>query len=171
MASGTTNGLILVSKHGESEAKYNQESNVPQSDYMKAKADGSQSLFVIYDKPNFAAGSASELVESTQTVQFGRPIKSFQGYNKKGLVLFPHPNYCGQGGKFTQSDPDITDAFPPATSEGVSSLIVKEGEWILYSEKNYRGTKIQISGRETFGPGTYIKSGGYDMVQSVKRVQ
>ena len=168
MASGTTEGIVLISSMGNRDPIYNQTKQVD-GDYRKAKCTGTRTFFVIYDKVGFASDSKSMVVDSEKEVNMGVRIRSLQGYDKKGLVLFAHPNYCGQGALFTQDDPNIIDQFP-SSSEGVSALVVHKGRWALYSEPNYMGTKIAIDGKDEFGPGTCIQYGGFDAVKSVKQL-
>ena len=99
----------------------------------------------VYDSENFAANSKSLVVDNTKEKDMGCFIRSLQDYDKMGLVLFPHPNYCGQGALFTQNDPSILDQFPEG-SEEVSSVVVHKGRWALYSESNHRGVRISITG-------------------------
>ncbi len=166
MASGTSDGLVLISSMGKADPVYNQRKMVEGS-YTRAMCEGARSFYVIYDRESFAANCKSLIVDSTTERDMGRPIRSLQGYNKQGLILFPHPNYCGQGALFTQDDPNILDQFPEG-SEGVSAVVVHKGTWALYSEPNHRGTRISINGKDSFGPGTCITYGGYDKVKSVK---
>ena len=166
MASGTSSGIILINSMGQTDPIYNQQAQV-QGEYSRAKCEGSRSFYVVYDRENFAADSKSLVVDSTTERDMGRFIRSLQGYDKMGLILFPHPNFCGQGALFTQDDPSILDQFP-AGSEGVSSLVVHKGKWALYSETNHKGVRISINGQDSFGPGTRIEMGGYDKVKSVK---
>ena len=109
------------------------------------------------------------IVDSTTVKDLGTPIRSLQGYDKQGLILFPHPNYCGQAALFTQDDPNILDQFPEGR-EGVSALVVHKGMWALYDSPNHQGARIMINGKDSFGPGTCISFGGYDKVKSVKQL-
>ena len=135
--------------------------------YPKAMCEGTRSFYVIYDREGFAANSKSMIVDSTTVKDLGTPIRSLQGCDKQGLILFPHPNYCGQAALFTQDDPNILDQFPPYP-DGVPSLVVQNGTWALYDSPNYHGARIGINGKDSFGPGTCISFGGHDRVQSVK---
>ena len=137
--------------------------------YPKAMCEGTRSFYVIYDREGFAANSKSMIVDSTTVKDLGTPIRSLQGYDKQGLILFPHPNYCGQAALFTQDDPNILDQFPEGR-EGVSALVVHKGTWALYDSPNHQGARIRINGKDSFGPGTCISFGGYDKVQSVKQL-
>ena len=169
MASGTSDGLILIGSMGKADPVYNQRKTV-QGNYTKAMCEGDRSFYVVYDQEGFVAGSKSLVVDSTTEKDLGRPIRSLQGYNKQGLILFPHPNYCGQAALFTADDPNILDQFPQG-GEGVSALVVHQGRWALYTETNHRGTRISINGKDSFGPGTcipYIGDSPNDKVKSVK---
>ena len=88
---------------------------------LRAKCTGTQSLFVIYSQTNYAPQSKSKVVENTTSENLGVPIKSLQDFDKQGLILFPHRNYCGQGHLFKQSDTNIADQFPTGKPEGVSA--------------------------------------------------
>ena len=107
------------------------------------------------------------IVDSTTVKDLGTPIRSLQGYDKQGLILFPHPNYCGQAALFTLSDTNIIEPFPEV-QQGVSALVVHKGTWALYDSPNFKGNRIVINGKDTFGPGTCISFGGYNKVQSVE---
>ena len=152
----------------EADPVYDSRPSVDRNDYVRAKCTGTQSLFVIYSQTNYAAQSKSKVVENTTSENMGVPIKSLQGFDKQGLILFPHPNYCGQGHLFKQSDTNIADQFPPGKPEGVSAFIVTHGTWALYDRPNYQGIRIKVGSKDQFEPGTYIAHGGFDMVQSIK---
>lgn len=167
MASGTSDGLVLISDLGKADPIYNQRETVDGT-YTRAKCEGSRSFFVCYDRENFSFNSKTLIVESTAERDFGRPIRSLQGYDKQGLVLFTDSNYCGQGSLFTQDDPNILDQFPQG-GQGVSSMVVHRGTWAMYSEPNHRGIRISVDGKDSFPPGTRIPSGKFnDKVRSVK---
>ena len=145
----TINGLILYDSLGKTDPHYGQNDEVDGA-YTQASCTGDSTLYVVYSEPNLAG--ACTTVETTAVVNFGQPIRSFQGYDKKGIILFTNTNYGGQAELFKQSDTNIKDAFPTGQYNGVSSFIVRSGKWALYSKENYGGTRLTLQGRDTFGP-------------------
>ena len=151
------------------------EYDIPASDnYTKAKLDGGNSaVYVVYPQPKLnetkpTVQPASCLVESDSSqTSLGFVARSFQGLNKEGLILFEHHNYCGNGKLYKDDDRDINSDFPSGKRAGVSSFIVYQGEWALFTGINYQGTQL---GGKTFGPGTYRPNiGAHDRIQSVRR--
>ena len=107
--------------------------------YTAAKLDGDHSFYVVYDNYNFQENSRSWVVEGTKKVDVGVPIRSLQGHDDRGITLFPHCNFCGQGVRYMDADCSISGTFSAGQKVGVSSLIVQTGKWRLYAEEHYRG--------------------------------
>lgn len=172
MASGTASGLILISSVGPSDPYYNEKSDVnPKDGYTKAKCNGDRSCFVVYDQKDFGEDSKSLIVDDKNEKDMGSSILSFQGYDKEGIILFTHHNYCGKAELYTTDKADISDQFPPGVKPGVSSLVVYKYTWELYTEPNYRGPKISIDGKTSFGPGSripFVGGSANDKAMSIK---
>lgn len=74
-------------------------------------------------------------------------IKSAQGFDYTGaseVILFPHYYWRGEGVSLKDSNPDITDLFPPGDIHGLSSALVVGGAWEFYTEINYGGQKVEL---------------------------
>ena len=121
-------------------------------------------LVFIHSQTNYAPQRKSKVVMNITFENLGVLIKSLQGFDKQGLILFPHPNYCRQGHLFKQSDTNIADQFHAGNSEGVSAFIVTHGTWALYDRPNYQGVRKKVGCKDQFEPGTYNANGGFDMV-------
>jgi len=167
MTSGTTSGLILIADNGETDPLYNEQRHQG-GNYTKAKCDGVKSTYIIYENENFDGTGASQLVETEEVVDFPQPIRSFQGYNKNGIMIFPDSGYGGQGTLYSQSVKNITGTYP----NGIASIIVRKGEWVLYSGQNFMGTKIEAGDMSTFGPKCEISfSAEFKHVKSIKLIE
>jgi len=116
--------------------------------------------------------------EAAQTAyqNLGSTARSYQGFDKDGLILFEHTNYAGNGVNYRESDADITSSFPSGVP-GVSSFLVYRGVWELYIGVNFTGGLVNINGKSSFGPGTKISSLYHDepsvndQIKSVKKIQ
>ena len=91
---------------------------------------------------NFEFQGHSSIIFSSDLVDVGFYIRSYQGYDKQGIALFTDYAYRGQGADFTASDQNITDQFPVHVGDGASSLIVSTGTWHLYDRENYNGKHL-----------------------------
>ena len=165
---------IVLSGSLGSEQIHGARRDIPESSRMTlGKVDGSKSFYVVYRDPDYQEANwtaeCSKIVHSPSEIEFGFTARSTQGWDKVGISLFEHIYYCGTGGTYKSSYPDITGTFP-AGDRGASSFIVMEGVWAIYSEKNYKGIQIAVDGRNEFGPGSRISfiNPGNDMVKSVK---
>ena len=191
MSGAVQNALTLSSNLG-GEDFTGIDRNVPaSSNYTKAAVKGgTASMYVVYPQPDFndikptthaqaptkqaptcTTQPASKVVETTSPVQLGFVARSLHGFDKDGIIIFEHNNYCGNGKLYKQSNVDISTEFPIGDSRGASSFIVYEGKWNLYTGQNYTGTWLYS---QTFGPGIYkpdIGTGAHDIIRSVKRVQ
>ena len=137
---GVENGLVLTDRDGDSaDPKYGNNTS-QRGDYVKARVTGSYTFYVVYSQTDFLG--SSRIVRNRNTEDVGFVIRSFQGRDKQGIVLFTHVNYCGQAGQFIARDDDITDMFPSG-GEGASSAITCSGKWRLYKETNCNGPVIQ----------------------------
>ena len=171
-----SNPIILSGALG-SEQVYGANRNIPDSSKMTlGKIDGSASFYVVYRDPDYQEtnwdAECSKIVDGSTEIEFGFTARSTQGFDKVGISLFEHIYYCGTGGTFKSSYPDITDSFP-AGDRGASSFIVMKGVWALYTEKNYKGIQLSVDRQNEFGPGTRISfiNPGNDMVKSVKLIR
>lgn len=171
------NNVMLINDIGSRKFETPIENDIPAGDnFTRAKLDGGNSaVYVVYPEPNFnetkpRVQPASCLVESDSSQTSLKFVaRSFQGLNKEGLLLFEHHNYCGNGQLYKSDDRDINAQFPHGKREGVSSFIVYQGKWALFTGINYQGTQL---GGTTFGPGTYKPDiGAHDRIQSVRREQ
>lgn len=177
MSGAVQNALTLSSNLG-GEDFMGIDRNVPaSSNYTKAAVKGgTASMYVVYPQPDFneikpTTQPASKVIETTSPVQLGFVARSLHGFDKEGIIIFEHHNYCGNGKLYKQSNVDLSTDFPVGDSRGASSFIVYEGKWNLYTGQNYTGTWLY---GQTFGPGIYrpdIGTGAHDMIMSVKRVQ
>lgn len=144
------------------------ERNIPESDgFSRGKLeDNDESFYIVYNQPDFADYAPSsvddesgmEIFDTDIEAKFIRfNIRSLQGFDKTGIVVFEHQYYNGTGINYTKSDPDISTAFPTMQESGASSFIVSKGVWSLYTEPNYNGVKLSFEGTSEFGPGMRIQ--------------
>lgn len=182
MSASTQNGLYLMTSDGALEygPKYVPVYDLPSEDgtYTQAKMGGTESIFVVYRSTNMSTAANGEeagiIVDSTSYKSVGFTIRSFQGFDKDGLILFEHSNYAGNGVNYRESDANIGASFPASGPKGVSSFLVYKGIWELYIQPNFQGGKIKVNGKDRFGPGTIVQFVGKsvnDKVLSVKKVQ
>lgn len=132
------------------------------------------SMWLIYNEENFDVDHVSNggVMVQDEEVDYGRTIKSIQGFNvnNPGIILFSHFAYRGFGLPLQFSNPNITAAFPPGERNGLSSVIVMGGTWSFYSDVEYNNT-ISIEGRTQFGKGMYnLWADGNDVAKSVQLV-
>ena len=182
MSASTKAGLYLTTDDEQFEEgpKYVPVYDLPTEDgaFTKAKLeqDGA-SLFVVYGSPNMSTGEkgseGAKIIDSSNYESAGFTIRSFQGFDKDGLILFEHANYAGNGVNYRQSDANIKNSFPTNDPRGVSSFIVNKGVWEFYIRPNFQGGKLKIDGKNQIGPGTYtyVGDGVNDRITSVKKVQ
>lgn len=148
-----------------------------EEDYDAAKLTGPKSIYVVYDvkdlnKPYSNFPSRSEIVESSEIVEpvplelVKRPPRSLQGFNSTGIILFQGSNYGWSGILYEESVDDVQDSFP----EGVSSFIVMEGRWALFTDINQTGTQMEIEGVSEFRPGMRVPTMEDNRVRSIKRL-
>ena len=150
----------------------------PSSKFTKGRVDGNDSFYVIYPEPNYMddepdSQRKSKVIKTSAETEIGFVARSAQGWNKEGISLFEHRNFCGTGETYKSSNEDITSTFPPGKDEGLSSFIVWTGIWSVYKDKNY-GLKININGKDEFGPGTQIcviTGAANDLIKSIKLVR
>lgn len=181
MSASTTNGLILQTADGALTygPKYVPVYDLPSNPaYTKALVEGHQSLYVVYAQPKMATAQFGEspgvVVDKESFTSLGIHVRSFQGFDKDGLILFEHSNYAGNGVNYRQSDPNIDNEFPAGKPAGVSSFIINKGIWELYVNPDFKGGKVTLDGTSQFGPGTKISFVGVsinDSIRSVKKVQ
>ena len=183
MSASTKAGLYLTTEDEQFEEgpKYVPAYDLPTEDgaYTKAKLeqDGA-SLFVVYGSPNMSTGEkgsmAVKIIDSPKYEFAGFVIRSFQGFNQDGLILFEHADFSGNAINYTDSVANIGDSFPTNDPRGVSSFIVCKGVWELYTKPNFQGEKLKFDGKNQFGPGTrlFVGEGVNDnRIASVKKVQ
>ena len=163
-----------------SEPKYNLERDIPEYyGYSKGKMTDNASIFVVYRQIDFGHSMSSPsseaiIVDSTAVQDFPYTVRSIQGFDRAGLILFEHPRYGGNGQLFKETSLNITEEFPPGTPAGASSFLVYEGVWSLYLGPNCHGPKVTIDGCDEFAAGvkiTSIGSYGGDQIRSVKKVR
>ena len=141
-SNGPTAGLILMTKDGTQNAMgCENQTDVKQENLFGAESDGSKSMYVLYSKADFGGQS---ITSNCRKVTHNLPIKSFQGFDMEGMVLFTSKSCCGKGALLTKSVDDI--------KEDVSSFIVMQGKWCLYDQS---GSKVEIDGKDEFGQGKY----------------
>ena len=147
-----------------------------EEDYDEASLTGTKSIYVVYDvknfnKDNFNFPSRSEIVDSVDRVELKkRPPRSLQGFNSTGIILFQGSNYGWAGVLYEESIDDILESFPTG-QKGVSSFIVMEGKWALFTDINHTGTQLSIEGVSEFVPGMRVPTMENDKVRSVKRLE
>ena len=135
------NGLILIDANGsESQPKYDPNTD-QRGNYIAAQVTGPLSFYVVYSSESYQGDS--RIIRSESRVEMGFTIRSYQGCDKQGIVLFTDYNFCGQLGQFTTEDTDITDQFPAGKKDGASSAIAWTGKWRLYKQQNFQGGHIQ----------------------------
>ena len=172
----TTNGLVLIGAIGSSQPIYNLQRDLPaKAQYSRGSIEGDKSMYVVYSTPAFAPDQqgASHIIESVSPVEtwIGFDARSTQGFDKRGIVLFEHDQYRGNGKLFVQSAANLENTFGAGTGEGVSSFIVYKGVWALYTGTNFKGTQIMLNGSIEFGPGTkmsFVGAAANDLAKSVQ---
>ena len=153
--------LLLSSPLGE-QTFYNTMGNI-YGDVIRAEVVPSEprSLWVVctvtewdHNHPNDR--DVVKIVRLGHPVTMDSAIRSIQGFNETnpGVILFEHSQYRGYGKLFENTNPDISQFFPPGTIFGVSSLIITGGQWSFYST---HGTIIKINGQ------TVLEHGDYDL--------
>lgn len=174
MTSYQASNAIILSGRLKNKIVYGQDTDVStDDDYEKGRIDGTQSFYIVYSTPQYGEGASSTqsvIVDSQYEVKFGFKVRSTQGWDKKGITLMEHSNYCGTGVTFSNTEVDITSLFPTGRFQGVSSFIVMKGVWALYTGKNRGGTRIKINGVSEFGPGYQTESLGVvnNLIQSIE---
>ena len=163
--------LILSGEIGTREA-FGNDRNVAESDALnRCRVQNTNSMYVVYNQPNFSDmpppvndegqviddDSGSVVVSDTSDVSVEFNVRSFQGFDTTGIVIFEHQFYNGTAINYTRSNPDISRAFPTNEEGGASSFIVNRGVWSLYTGQNYNGTMLTLEGRSQFTPGTRIQ--------------
>ena len=172
-----TNAIILSGRTGDRPV-HSHERNLPEnSAFIKGRVDGKVSFYVVYSATGYYEGTPrpagvtpSKIVDSQTDVIFGFRARSTQGWDKVGITLFQHPNYCGTGVTYSRTEADITSLFPSGQSQGACSFIIMKGVWTLYTGKNTGGTQVKINGQVEFGPGCRIEQleRAGDLIQSIK---
>ena len=134
------------------------------------------SVFVVYPQKDFSQATGVPdgiVVESTDIQDLNMTVRSAQGFDRAGIILFAHPKYGGNGQLFSQTEKNITKEFPPDTWDGVNSFLVYEGVWSLFLGPDLQGAKVTIDGRDQFGPGTKVENlspYAADQVRSIQNV-
>lgn len=170
-----TNAIILSGKVGKREI-YGEAREIPTSEnYDVGQVDGTDSFYIVYSTTNFGEGASSNktrILDNQSQVNLGFMVRSTQGWDKQGITLLEHYNFCGTGVTYTSSEPDITASFPPGTAKGVTCFIVMKGKWALYTGKDQHGTQITFKGKDIFVPGDKIDlyDTANDMIQSIKYI-
>ena len=170
----TKDGLMLSNDQGTSQPQtvFGAQAYISASNaYTQGKMDGSDSYFVIYSVPNYNASGITPaampaIVDGTRAIDFGFTAQSVQGFNKEGMTVFQDYFFCGNARNYTSTSEDIT-----GTSPGASSVIINEGWWSLYTQKNCSPESIvTINNGTRFGPGTRISGlqSANDKVQSIQ---
>ena len=110
-----------------------------------------------------------KIVENLCYVPLGFVARSARKIDTTGCALFEYQYYSGQGHNFRTSCPDLSMYFT-TTGEGISSIIVSSGTWALFTDTDYRGTRITINQQNKFGPGfgSEFIGAGNDKVMSIQ---
>ena len=174
--------MITLIGHGVERKDEGREDSLPADNvYTHGMLGSTDDLYIVYNlpfSPNGPHNRETQILESTDVMQLDFQVRAFRGYPKDGIILFQHPGYNGEGKAYDSSAGDITEYFPTAHSnKGVSSMIITQGQWQLYGQKNQGGSPLFIRGETTFGPGRYTDvgpnaaDGAGDKVQSIRRIQ
>ena len=122
--------------------------NIPESSDYTFGSLKSVSFYIVYEFPNYnstqprdrAAAKYAIVENTTPKLKLGFKARSIRGFNSNGIVLFDDSNYGGLNAhNFTDSCDDISKLFPEG--KGVSSVIVKSGDWNLITQN---GGKIPV---------------------------
>ena len=183
MSASTKAGLYLTTNDEQFEEgpKYVPAYDLPTEDgaYTKAKLeqDGA-SLFVVYGSPNMSTGKKGsegvKFVDSSKYESAGFVVRSFQGFDQDGLILFENSDFSGNAINYRDSVANIRNSFPTDDPRGVSSFVVCKGVWELYTKPNFQGGKLKFDGKNQVGPGTRLLVGegvNDNRIASVKKVQ
>ena len=89
--------------------------------------------------------------------------RAYDPYRYSALEVYTLPGFRGSTLKFDRSAPALD---PPATNEGVASLIVREGTWELCSGYDHTGSC------RVYEPGRYPRLGSFEgsPVGSLRRI-
>ena len=174
--------LILKSDVG-TQTFYNSVPHIPSSaKFTQARVnEANASYYVVYNGDNYQQGNPNNSVlkngyqivyDPTKFRQLGFVARSARGIDMNGCALFGYRYYSGEGHNFRDSCPDLSMYFT-ITGEGISSVIIRQGNWAFFTKQNYQGQRITIGGKDTFGPGfssEYIGAAD-DMVMSILLLQ
>ena len=155
------NRMMINNTTGEILGDYNRASVPPRSSQLKSK-------WLIYKFKNFDHGYTNKrpqeecpaIVESGEVEMKLEPILSAQGFDlmNPGIIMFEHSQNRGYGKLFQTSVNDLTDANvfrPQERVTGVSSCIINGGVWSLFTEPNFKGTKVKLGSIDEFPKGKY----------------
>ena len=181
-----TNEVVLSSSAipGITQDVFGVQNNIkPDNRFNQAfvKQSSSSSLptfYVLYSTSSFGDGDVGDtklvppnpLSASSESVTTNFIIQSVRGFDVKhnGIVLFSHVDYRGNAIQFTTDQPDTGKSFPPGEWEGASSLIITQGKWELYTQKDYNGAKMTV---DSESQPLYRSLPLGDRIQSVRLVQ
>lgn len=82
-----------------------------------------------WDRNHLSNRDVEKIVRLGHPVTINSAIRSIQGFNETNsvVILFEHSQYCGYGKLFENTNPGITQYFPPGNISGVSSMIITGG--------------------------------------------
>lgn len=159
MSGNTKAGITLSSRVGI-ETFYDHQKDIPLvNDYTKGKMTNNKSMFIAYAWPGYNAWdyglSPGVIVEETSTQDLGMIVRSVQGFDREGIILFEYRNYTGNALLLRESKASVKQEFPDGWG-GITSFVVYRGVWALYTGENYTHTQVVIDGKSEFGPGSKI---------------
>ena len=172
MTAPQPSAIILANQSGNTDPMYGKNPNVSQQNCTLARCDGDNTTYVVYRQTDYNSSSnkddTSFVVDGREQVHTGWPIKSFQSQAKTGIILCAFKYYGGRMELLEGTCKDITGMFPLGVTGGLSSFIVNEGTWSLYSSDD---TKISVDGKAEFVPGDRVPDIIHqnDVVKSVVR--
>ena len=178
MSEHLKNKAVLETADGISQEFDGKVDNIPESSNYTVGSMKSTSFYIVYELPYYnrdRAGAKYAILENTTPkLPLGFKARSIRGFNSDGIVLIEYFHYGGPDAhNFTASCDDISKYFPSmAKGEGVSSVIVKSGDWYLLTRNGGRIPVPGTGGRDhIFTAGhNYQLEAGNDQVFKVQRL-
>lgn len=130
-------------------------SNYKYAEVIPDPDDTRQSVYAVYTGYNFNKDSSTTgkvliLSEADGKVKLEPHILSLQGWHTSvGYVTFNLKNFRGDGSAHWGSRRDRQ--FP----QDASSIYINSGVYNFYTETNFNGDKVFVSGKKDIGPGAY----------------
>ena len=141
---GSTMGNIILYTSNASDKGVpinSDDPNVSVAKYESALVNDGQ--WIVYSATNYGprGGTTKSQVLTQaggrQTLNFNdvRSVRRVTTFDTEGVVVYEHPNYCGDQEAISRSVPKLK--LPAVPYYGVSSMIISGGTWELYKHADY----------------------------------